>query len=190
MPDRDVKTVQDLIFYQYAKIIAKSAFKVDNGVDAKKQYAFVKTKFRQLQDGTISWSDILREDLQFVESDKACIYCGSGENIHKDHIVPRSLSINERCKECDKLMGIHNIIWACQSCNSSKSNKGLYTFYQLKHPDDKKYYDYIPTLLEKKYLKTIYYCHKCADSLNATDLDGDGKITVRDIDFVVDKFCR
>lgn len=25
MPDREVKTIQDLIFYQYAKIIAKSA---------------------------------------------------------------------------------------------------------------------------------------------------------------------
>jgi hypothetical protein len=26
MPDRDVKTIRDLIFYQYAKIIARRAF--------------------------------------------------------------------------------------------------------------------------------------------------------------------
>jgi len=26
MPDRDVKTIQDLIYYQYAKIIARRAF--------------------------------------------------------------------------------------------------------------------------------------------------------------------
>ncbi len=28
MPDRDVKTIQDLIYYQYAKIIARRAFGV------------------------------------------------------------------------------------------------------------------------------------------------------------------
>jgi ribosomal protein L37AE/L43A len=187
MPDRDVKTIQDIIYYQYAKIIAKSTFKVDSGIGAKKHYAFVKTKFKQLKDGTISWSDILREDLQFVESDKTCIYCGTNENIHKDHIVPRSINISDRCKSCDKLIGIHNYIWACQTCNSSKSNKGLYSYYKLKYPDEKKYYDFIPTLLEKKYLKTIYYCHKCSDTLNSADLDGDGQITVLDIDFIIGK---
>ena len=28
MPDRDVRTIRDLIYYQYAKIIARSAFSV------------------------------------------------------------------------------------------------------------------------------------------------------------------
>lgn len=32
MPDREVKTIRDLIYYQYAKIIAKSAM----GLEAKK----------------------------------------------------------------------------------------------------------------------------------------------------------
>jgi len=31
MPDRDVRTVRDLIYYQYAKIIARSAFSVPDG---------------------------------------------------------------------------------------------------------------------------------------------------------------
>jgi hypothetical protein len=39
MPDREVKTIKQLIFYQYAKIIAKSAF----GPEAKKtSYGFIK----------------------------------------------------------------------------------------------------------------------------------------------------
>ena len=33
MPDRDVKTVDDVIFFQYAKIIARSAFKGGDGMD-------------------------------------------------------------------------------------------------------------------------------------------------------------
>jgi hypothetical protein len=35
MPDRDVTTIKDLIYYQYAKIIARSAFSVPNGTAAK-----------------------------------------------------------------------------------------------------------------------------------------------------------
>ena len=39
MPDRDVKTIQDLIYYQYAKIIAKSSL----GPESKaKHYGFIK----------------------------------------------------------------------------------------------------------------------------------------------------
>jgi hypothetical protein len=34
MPDRDVKTVQDLIYYQYAKIIARRAFGAGDGKEA------------------------------------------------------------------------------------------------------------------------------------------------------------
>jgi hypothetical protein len=30
MPDRDVKTIQDLIYYQYAKIIVRRAIGVEN----------------------------------------------------------------------------------------------------------------------------------------------------------------
>ena len=38
MPDRDVETIRDLIFYQYAKIMAKSAMKASDGKQAKSQH--------------------------------------------------------------------------------------------------------------------------------------------------------
>jgi archaeosine-15-forming tRNA-guanine transglycosylase len=45
MPDRDVKTIRHLIYYQYSKIIGKSAF----GADSKsKDYGFIKNTFRDL----------------------------------------------------------------------------------------------------------------------------------------------
>ncbi|MDD5066669.1 MAG: hypothetical protein PHF84_06440 [bacterium] len=97
MPDREVKTIRDLIYYQYAKIISKRAFDQPDG----------------------------------------------------------------------------------------KSTKGLYTFYQSQHPEEKKFYDIIPVLLEKKYLKTIYNCHECAETLDKVDLNGDEKITVSDIDCII-----
>ena len=43
----------------------------------------------------------------------------------------------------------------------------------------------IPVLLEKKYLKTIYKWHECAETLDAGDLDSDGEPTVLDIDYII-----
>jgi hypothetical protein len=43
----------------------------------------------------------------------------------------------------------------------------------------------IGPLLEKKYLKTIFNCHRCAGTLDSGDLDGDGEISVLDIDFIL-----
>jgi hypothetical protein len=60
MPDRDVRTLQDLIWYQYAKIIARSALRPD----AKQEhYGFVKQTLRDLQSGKKEWSDIAREEV-------------------------------------------------------------------------------------------------------------------------------
>lgn len=186
MPDRDVKTIRDQIFFQYAKIIACSAFGCANGKEAKKKnYGFIKNTFRNLQSGKKKWSDILREDLQFLEKEKVCIYCGSGDNIEREHIVPRSLKINERCPSCDKIQAIHNLIWACKACNGSKNDRGLYTFYKERLAPEEKFYDLLPPLLEKKYLKTIYCCHECAGTLDSGDLDGDGRMTVLDLDHIL-----
>lgn len=186
MPDRDVKTIQDLIYYQYSKIIAKSAFASADGKDAKnKHYGFIKKTFRELKTGVKSWSEITREDWQLVESEKKCIYCGSVIELNKEHIVPKSLRIKPECKDCDKIQSIHNQVWACKKCNSSKSTKGLYEFFKIMYPTEKKFYDRIPTLLEKKYLKTMYNCHECAQTLLKGDIDGDGELSVLDIDFIV-----
>lgn len=187
MPDKEVKTIQNLIFYQYAKIIAKSAMKTgDNATAKRNHYGFIKKTFRELRDGQKRWSCILREDLQFVESDKACVYCGATENLTKEHIIPKSLRINDRCATCDKIQGIHNIVYACKHCNSAKRDMGLYTFFNKMNGtfNDP---DLIPPLLEKKYLKLMWYCHNCAGTLSSEDLNGDGQLDVLDIDAIINR---
>lgn len=183
MPDREVTTIRDLIYYQYAKIIACSAFKVANGAEAKKlHYGFIKKTFRDLKSGGKSWSHIDREDWQLVDAEKKCNYCGSEENLQREHIVPKSLRIKSECETCEKIQSIHNQVLACGWCNSSKGTLGLYEFFHKMHPELKNFFDYIPPLVEKKYLKTIMKCHECAGTLDATDLNGDGVFSVLDID--------
>lgn len=170
MPDRDVRTLQDLIWYQYAKIIAKRAL----GIDAKQDhYGFIKNTLRGLQSGEKEWSDISREDWQLVEAEKQCIYCGSFDNLSREHLVPKSLRINDRCLTCDTIQSIHNQVWSCRSCNSQKGTMGLYVFFAQRLPSDRKFYDRIPSLADKKYLKTIYEClSKCTSLLTAMPTNG------------------
>lgn len=186
MPDKEVETIRDLIFYQYAKIIARSAFEAPDGKAAKSQhYGFIKNTFRQLKSGQKSWSEITREDKQLVQSENRCAYCGSDTDLNWEHLVPRSISINERCPTCEHILEIHNQVLACRTCNSLKGKRGLYDFYQTRFPQDPKFYDMIPPLLEKKYLKTIYNCHDCASTLDSSSVDASRGINVLDIDSVL-----
>ncbi len=167
-------------------IIARSAFSVPDGIEVKKQhYGFIKKKFLELKNGTISLSEITREDWQLVYVDKKCIYCGAESDLQKGYIVPQNLQIKAECSECDRIQSIHNQIFSCKKCNSLKGKKGLYEFYRILYPNEKKFYDLIPSLSEKKYLKTIYHCHECAQTLDKENISGDKEISVLDIDSIL-----
>jgi len=60
------------------------------------------------------------------ERDKVCVYCGSDENLSLDHIVPVS-------KGGETIYD--NLVVACQSCNSSKHNKNVEEWCQIKNID-------------------------------------------------------
>jgi len=62
---------------------------------------------------------------------------------------------------------------------------GLYEFYRERFAGERKFYNMIPPLLEKTYLKPIYRCHECANMLGRGDLDGDGEIAVLDVDYIL-----
>lgn len=47
--------------------------------------------------------NILRKDLKFVESDKTCVYHGATENLTREHIIHKSLRINDRYTTCGKI---------------------------------------------------------------------------------------
>ena len=190
MPDREVRTYRDLINYQYAKLVARSAFRQSDGTAAKKaHYGFIKKTFRELRDGKKTWSDIEREDWQLVDAERTCAYCGAAERLSHEHLVAKSLRINDRCPTCDAIQSIHNQVLACRRCNSEKGTKGLYEFTWLLHPDDRKHFDRIPPLVEKKYLKTIIQCLGCAGVLDQVP-DVGRQISVLDLDEVLRAYCR
>jgi hypothetical protein len=62
--------------------------------------------------------EISAKDLKKLQVSN-CFYCGQNENLSIDHIVPVSKGGRH---------SIGNLVRACQSCNSSKNNKFLYSW--------------------------------------------------------------
>ena len=136
MPPSVVKSVEDLIYWQYAKIIAESA-----GF-GKKDFGFVTNRFKQLKQGSIAWNEI-REYVKEKQQNDECIYCGAKTNLTLDHLLPRHFNgpDNER-----------NVVWVCKSCNSSKGAKRLYEYYVVNGGLNAAKYG-VPRIAEGKYLK-------------------------------------
>ncbi len=147
MPPRAVKTIQDLIFWQYAKIISESA---EYG---KRQFGFVMDRFKKLSSGEINWSNSIREYVKEREKKDVCIYCG--KDLTLEHILPRS-----RCGPDTT----DNAVFVCKSCNSSKGDKRLYEWFGFENRYK------LPRIAEGKYLKLLYSLHKRDGTLNQSDV--------------------
>lgn len=155
-----VKTIKDLIFYQYAKIIASSA-KISG-------HTFIMSTMKKLSSGDIKISAALRElKMQMSGEGRCWEYCQSIENLSWDHPIPRVRGGTDTGD---------NGVWACHSCNSSKGGRGIYEWYGV----DRK--DILLRLIAGKYLKLLYEIHESRGTLNATDLNEDGILDVFDLE--------
>jgi len=149
LPPPVVKTIRDLIFWQYAKIISESA-----GY-GKKQFGFVMNRFKKLSSGEINWSTSIREYVKEKEKKDVCIYCGRKTELTLEHILPRSRGGPDIAD---------NAVWICKSCNSSKSDKRLYELFEIERRYE------VPRIAEGKYLKLLYSLHEKMGTLKLSDV--------------------
>ena len=97
MPDRDVKTIRDFIYFQYAKLIARAAFKCKDSIKTKKKnHVFIKASFNKLKNREENWSKILMEDMQFAEADKEYIFKIKANYSTKSLVKARSRAFPSR----------------------------------------------------------------------------------------------
>ena len=158
MPPAPIKTVRDLMYWQYAKIISDSA-----GF-GKENWGFIMKKFKDLQQGEIFWNGI-REYVLEKERKDVCIYCGSTGKLTLEHLFPHA----HHGPDTEK-----NLVWICKSCNSIKGPRRLYEFYTLQHDLHAAKYD-VPRIAEGKYLKLLYELFKEQGKLdlNIEDMKAD-----------------
>ena len=135
MPPKAVKTLRDLLYWQYAKIISESA-----GF-GKSNYRFIMDRYKKLQTGEIEWSTSIREWVHEKENKDTCIYCGVAGPLTVEHMIPLSRGGPDHPD---------NAVWVCSRCNASKGDKRLYEFFGLEDRNR------LPRIAEGKYLKLLY----------------------------------
>ncbi len=151
MPPAVVKTVRDLIYWQYAKIIADFA-----GI-GKKDYGFIMNKFKQLRQGNIAWNEI-REYVKEKEHADECVFCGATVNLTLEHLLSRKFNGPDTEK---------NLVWICKSCSSKKGARRLYEYFALDAGVEAAKHD-VPRIAEGKYLKFAYETLKEKSLLSIT----------------------
>lgn len=149
MPPKPVKSIKDIIFYQYAKIISNSA-----GY-GKSNYPMIMATWKKLKSGEIHWSTSVREWLKERENSNTCIYCGKEGDLTTEHILPRSRG-GEDIPD--------NVVRVCKACNSSKRDKRLYEWKGLNSKDGHH------RIAEGKYLKYLYSRHEKQGTLDVEDV--------------------
>ncbi len=172
MPPKAVKTVRDLIFWRYARLIARSA-----GMD--EQFGFIMKTFKDLQTGKKHWSSVLREDSLMIHENGHCVYCGATEGLTWDHIIPRKIKAPHGCNVHE----IHNVVECCKSCNSSKGGRDVFSWFGKERRNE------VPRLVEGKLLKLLYECHSCRGTLESADLDSSGELDILDLGWIFHEPC-
>ncbi|MCL1901039.1 MAG: HNH endonuclease [Firmicutes bacterium] len=146
MPPSAIKTVRQIIYYQYAKIVSESA-----GF-GKKNYPMIMSTYKKLCDGALTWSSARREWQKEFDNPDACIYCGKRDvKLTTEHILPVSCGGEDITDNCVRV---------CSSCNSSKGSKRLYEWRGLEAKDEHH------RIAEGKYLKYIFSLHEKRGTLD------------------------
>jgi len=143
MPPAYVSTIREEIYYEYAKLISRSAY-------GMLQRGFVTERFKKLRDGEITISGTIREWEREQELPKQCVFCRSTSDLTTDHLIPRSRGGDDSAD---------NVVLACLPCNTSRGEKGVFECFGLKEKDK------LHRLVAGKYLKHLLTLHEQAGTL-------------------------
>ena len=146
MPPAYVSTIREEIYYEYAKLISRSAY-------GSLQRGFITDRFKKLRGGEISISGTIREWEREQELPKQCVYCGSAMDLTTDHLIPRSRGGDDSAD---------NLVLACQPCNTLRDEKGIFEWLGLKEKDR------LHRLVAGKYLKQLLTLHEQTGTLEVT----------------------
>lgn len=160
-PPTAVKTVRELIYWEYAKLIAEAA-------KMKGNYRFIMNRYMKLKKGEIRWASPDEDAKEMmVHGERVCIYCGAIGNLTEDHIIPVS-------KGGPDIPA--NIVPACKECNSSKLDKDIFEWYFLEKKAEK-----VPRKVWSRYLKLVHEFHTLHRTIDRPDVNRDGRLDIQDI---------
>ena len=148
-----IETVRQHIAYSYANL-ARAHSAVESGLHSySRTHHMIRARlFKGLSTGTMSMRSLYDDEKVKLNAPKACCYCGATGALTIDHLIPK---IKGGTDYAD------NLVWACKSCNSSKSDIDLMEWCKSKRT-------FPSLLLLRRYTKLVArYCeqHELLDAL-------------------------
>jgi hypothetical protein len=131
-------TIGELLHWSYANLAMAHAAVSDNKEKYGRLHFGIRERlYKGLNSGTMNIGPIADDERLKMILPQACCYCGSRENLSVDHLIPT--------KKGGKNVG-ENLVWACRSCNSSKSANDVLEWLTRRG-------QFPPLLLLRRYLK-------------------------------------
>lgn len=157
MPPNTVKTLRDLIYWQYASLVAESGGPDYNNHD------YITDRFRQLQCGEMNWTGSIMDYLREAGHENECIFCGSRDSLSVDYLIPMNRGGQDT---------VDNTVLSCSRCNQSRSDLAVYEWFAMEGKKD------LPGTVEGKYLKLLFDMHA---QIGTLDYGSDSLNTLCDI---------
>jgi hypothetical protein len=132
-------TIGERLFWAYSNL-AMADMAVGKGADKYKTLHFmIRAKLNKgLTDGTMNPRTLMKDQKVRMKLPQECVYCGSILALSIDHIIPTNRGGSDTGD---------NAVWACRSCNSSKSDRDLFEWWASKKQG------FPPLFLVRVYLK-------------------------------------
>lgn len=140
----EIRTVKEHLAWSYANLAAAhSAVSAGTSRYGRLNYMIRARLNKGLVSGAMSMRSLLDDEKVKYKYPHSCCYCGATEQLHMDHLIPKSKGGPDAGD---------NIVWSCRSCNSSKRDNDVMRWLKSK--------EQLPSiLLLRRYLKLLTaYC--------------------------------
>ncbi len=139
-----IVSVKDHIAWSYANLArAHAAVKAGESSYNRTHHMIRAHLFKGLTTGKMTMRSLYDDEKVKFQYPPACCFCGNMEKISIDHLIPK----NKGGSDCSD-----NFIWACKTCNSSKSDYDMLEWFKKKEK-------FPSILLLRRYIKLVAkYC--------------------------------
>lgn len=142
----EITRVGQLLYWSYANLAMAHAA-VDLGLEkyGRAQFMIRARLYSGLNKNTMNLGSLAEDERLKMILPQVCCYCGSRERLSIDHLIPRQRGGTDSGD---------NLVWACRSCNSSKSATDALEWFAKRNV-------FPPLMLLRRYLKlSIEICRE------------------------------
>jgi hypothetical protein len=121
MPPSSQPTIAEHLYWSYANLAMVEMAVHDHDTKYTKKHFMIRARlYAGLTNGTMSPRSLMRDQRIRMQLPQECVYCGSQDHLSIDHVVPTNRGGSDSGD---------NAIWACRTCNSSKSDRDLFDWW-------------------------------------------------------------